>query len=948
VASQLAISLLGPVDIRLGDRPLTVDTRKAIALLAYLAVTRRPASRDTLTALLWPDADDTDGRGALRRTLSVLKTALQGVGLSIDRSAAALRDDELDVDVTRFRAALAAARDHRHDPDQRCDRCLSALEAGAALDRGEFMAGFTLRDSPPFDEWQLAEGEAHRRELAGLLERLARAHAASGQWDAAIAAGRRWLELDPLHEPAHRLLMTLHARAGEAAAAIHQYRDCVRILDTELGVAPLAETTALYEAIRTGGAPQSVRPTEREAVASPPASRSPALVGRSGDLQALMEAYANTGPDGRVAIVEGEAGVGKTHLLMAFAERVGAAGGSVLSARAFPGESGVAYGPLVEVIRSGMAARDAPPTLVDVVAEVARIVPIPGVAAPARPVMGDPFGRARLLDALSILLPSLVEGRRPGAIVLDDLHLADTSTVDAIAYLARRLVSRPVCLVVSWRREEMTEAARARLIEAAAVAGPPGLVSLGRLEREWVAELAAWILGRELSPGEVDNLFDESEGLPLYVVEAMAEPAGLGGTPVGVRRLLLSRIDSVSEIGAQILAAASVIGRSFTLRAVRTASGRSEDETVDGIEELMRRGLVRETGSIHGDVGYDFTHGRLREVAYEELSLARRRLIHGRVADALAGSPPSETASEGMRWSRVAQHASLAGRSAQAAEAHRRAGDYQRAAFANVEAAEHYEAALGLGHPAVAELHELLGELSTLRGDYAGAIAHLEAAAANDLATNDGRAATIEHRLALVHARRGDWQRAASHADVASAGTTDPTRRSMVLADRSAIAIHSGDLDAAVDFARRALDLASDGSDPVARAAAEHIAGVAARRRGDERAAERHLERAVGLSRGLDDLGLRISALNSMAIVASERGDRERAIELTSEALESCARLGDRHRQAALENNLADLFHATGREEEAMAHLKRAVTLFAHIDSRPGELAPEIWKLVEW
>jgi DNA-binding SARP family transcriptional activator len=945
---QLQVRLLGPVDVRLAGNPVAVDTRKAIALLAYVAVTARPASRETLTALLWPDARDADARGALRRTLSVLRSALGGSGLSIDRSMVALGDDALDVDVRRFRAALAAARDHAHDIDRACRRCLAALEAGAALDRGEFMAGFSLRDSPAFDEWQLAEGEAHRRELAGLLERLARGRAAAGQWDAAIAAGRRWLELDPLHEPAHRLLMTIHARAGEAAAAIHQYRDCVRILDTELGVAPLPETTALYEAIRTGGAPQSLRPTEREAVPSVPAARSPALVGRDLELRALTDAYENTGPDGRVAIIEGEAGIGKTHLLRAFGDHVGAAGGAVLSARAFPGESGVAYGPLVEVIRSGLAARDTPPTLVDVLAEVARIVPIAGIAAAAGPATGDPFGRARLLDALSILLPSLVEGGRPGAIVLDDLHLADTSTVDAIAYLARRLDGRPVCLVVSWRREEISDAGRARLIEAAAIGGAPGIVSLGRLARESVAALAAGILGRQLSPGEVDALFNESEGLPLYVVEALADPTGLGRTPVGVRRLLLSRVKSVGEVGAQILAAASVIGRSFSLRAVRTASGRSEDETVDGIEELMRRGLVREAGSVDGDLAFDFTHGRLREVAYEELSLARRRLLHGRVADALAGDPLSGVASEGMRWSRVAQHAALAGRPAQAAEAHRRAGDHQRAAFANLEAAEHYEAALALGHQAIAELHELLGELCTLRGDYAAAIGHLETAAANAATTGHTRAATIEHRLALVHARRGDWQRAASHADAAAAAMTDPTRRSMVLADRSAIAIQSGDLDAAVGFARRALDLANDSSDPAARAAAEHIAGVAARRHGDELVAGRHLERAVELSRGVDDLGLRIAALNSVALVAAEQGDRERAIELTSEALSLCARLGDRHRQAALQNNLADLFHATGREEEAMDHLKRAVTLFADIDSRPGELEPEIWKLVEW
>ncbi len=113
--------------------------------------------------------------------------------------------------------------------------------------------------------------KSHRRDLAGALERLARSLAASGATERALTIARRWLELDLLHEPAHRLLMDLLARAGEAAAAISQYRDCVRILDRELGVAPLPETTELYEAIRAG------RPSAQSAALPPDAPSAAAL-----------------------------------------------------------------------------------------------------------------------------------------------------------------------------------------------------------------------------------------------------------------------------------------------------------------------------------------------------------------------------------------------------------------------------------------------------------------------------------------------------------------------------------------------------------------------------------------------------------------------------------------------------------------------------------------------
>ena len=102
--------------------------------------------------------------------------------------------------------------------------------------------------------------------MSSACARLVDARAAAGELDEAIAHAERWLDLDPLHEPAHRALMRLHAQRGDRAAAVHQYRQCVRTVDEELGVAPLAETTALYEAISAGerrAAPAAGRPSRR-------------------------------------------------------------------------------------------------------------------------------------------------------------------------------------------------------------------------------------------------------------------------------------------------------------------------------------------------------------------------------------------------------------------------------------------------------------------------------------------------------------------------------------------------------------------------------------------------------------------------------------------------------------------------------------------------------------
>ena len=166
-----------------------------------------------------------------------------------------LARDEVWVDVDRFRGLLAERRMHGHAEGEVCAECLPPLSEAVALYRDDFMAGFALRDSAAFDDWQFFEGEELRRELAGALEKLSFGHGAREEWEQAISHARRWMALDPLHEPAHRWLMRLYAWAGQRAAALRQYRECVRVLDGELGVSPLEETTRIYEAIKENDLP---------------------------------------------------------------------------------------------------------------------------------------------------------------------------------------------------------------------------------------------------------------------------------------------------------------------------------------------------------------------------------------------------------------------------------------------------------------------------------------------------------------------------------------------------------------------------------------------------------------------------------------------------------------------------------------------------------------------
>ncbi len=957
--SPISIRLIGPVDIRVDGVPLAVDTRKAVALLAYLAVTGRPASRESIAALLWPESDEADARGALRRTLSVLNSALGGRGLEIDRRSVVLHAREVDVDLHAFRELLGRAREHDHDPSTPCDTCDVLLDAALELDRGPFMDGFGLRDSETFDEWQIAEADAYRRDLAAALERLARSRLAARQWDRAVLAGRRWLDLDPLHEPAHRLLMSAYAAAGEHAAAVRQYRDCVRVLETELGVAPLEETTDLYETIRTGSyrppaaaisVSTPVAPSENRSNSGASSSAEGPMVGREAELERLLDAARATGPDGRVLVIEGEPGIGKTRLARVFVDRLVADGALVLEARAYAGEAAIPYASVAELVRAGLASPAAETRLASVrpelLAEVARLLPIRGVRPPGGG-MTDPLGRGRFLDALAEVLTALATGSRPGVLWLDDAHWADGPTLEVLAFLARRLRGRPIGVLLTWRREDLPDPSGGGIVAAGAEEDRATVVALGRLGRTDIETLARAALGSDASSAFVDRLVADSEGLPLYVAEALASPPlGDGSSVPGIEVLVRNRLATTSELARQVASAAAVIGRSFDLETVRFASGRSDEETISALEELARRGFVREVASQDRlELRYDFTHASLRNVAYSALGLARRRLLHRRVAESLASLTAGR---EGViRWSLIAYHERLGGRTVQAAEAYRRAGDYARRVYANAEAREHLEAALALAHPEAAELHEALGQVLTLLGDYRAAIDHLETAAA---LVDADRMAAIEHQLGKVHARRGAWDQAETHLASAleAVGSADAGRRSAILADRSAVAHRRGDAGAAESAANEALEIAVGAGDGTAIARAEDVLGMLARRRGDLPAARSHLERSLAAAAAAPDPSLQVAAMNTLALVVADGGDRLSAIELAREALVLCERLGDRHRQAALENNLADLLHADGRGDEAMEHLKRAVALFADVAGEPDEPEPEIWKLVEW
>ncbi len=930
------------------DRPVVVDTRKALAIVALVAAEHRPFAREELAAMFWPDADDEAARGALRRTLSSLRTAIGQSGLIIERSQVALDPAHSQVDLDDLERLAASDR-------------LDDLDAASRLARGPFMAGFALRDSPDFDDWLAVRTSRVERLVGDLLDRLAAARSGHGDLPGAIEAASRRVDLDPLDEAGQRRVMALLAASGDRAGAIRQYRGLVGLFERELGVAPLRETTDLYEAIREGRiipdetpAPVDVPASGVDPSAERPGLTRPRLVGRDHDLAAILDPIGRARRDGRLVIIEGEAGIGKTHLVETAVAAIQAGGGRVLAGRGYPGEHGIPYGPIAELLLAGMAMPGGLERMADLDPltrlEIGRLVDLPASVRPpahASPATGE-GAQLRLLESLSRALTSLVMVPGRGVIWLDDLHLVDDPTRETVAYLSRRLAGRPVTLIVAWRREDLSAEAVVTAGELVKLRGTTRLV-LGRLDRTGVAEMVrATRPTLAVDDAFVDALSASSEGLPLHVAEVLAsgEDPGLA-MPGGVRALLTERIASVGEAAGQILAAAAVIGRVFDLGTLRQASGRSEDETVTALEELIRRGFIREyPDPVGGSVRYDFSHGNLRDAAYESTSLARRRLLHRRTADAFRAEPGMAARDDVSLPALVAFHEHEAGRFPEAAEAYREAGERALAVFANREAIAYLEAALALGHPDTSGIHVRIGESRARLGRYPAAIESFEAAAA---AADPDQLPAIELSLGRVDRRRGDLPGAASHLDAAlAAADLDPLVRVRVLVEQSLVSLGRGALDQASASAGLALQAADQADDDPGAGMAERIIGLVALERGDVIGARSALDRSLALARYDPEPTASIAAMTALARALAADGSVDDAIRYAMEAIEACQRIGDHHLEAAVENHLADLLHDAGRELDSMAHLKRAVALFAEIGDGVPASEPGIWALAAW
>lgn len=268
------ICLLGMVQVeKEGNMVRDFESRKALALLGYLARHDQPVSRSHLAGLFWGDKEEARGRRNLSRELSQLSAHLPGCFQADYHTVQFLPPDTYWVDTLAFAELVRGSVEKTQltssskakSPSEPIKTMADLfpyhlaegirpekLAQAVALYRGDFMTGYFLDDCPEFEAWLVREQEGWRRQVTELLERLIAYHARQGEADEALLHARRWLEVEPWRERAHRYLMILLAQRGERTAALAQFEICRRALAEELAVDPGKETVALYEQIRAG------------------------------------------------------------------------------------------------------------------------------------------------------------------------------------------------------------------------------------------------------------------------------------------------------------------------------------------------------------------------------------------------------------------------------------------------------------------------------------------------------------------------------------------------------------------------------------------------------------------------------------------------------------------------------------------------------------------------
>ena len=980
--------VLGPLEVVRQGRTLELGSGKQRTLLAALLLhANEVVSTDRLIDALWGERAPATAPKIVQGYVSQLRKLLAGTsgsrdgsrdgGVLLTRSPGyVLRLDDGQLDADRFTALLAKAR--------------AALAASAPLEASTLLReALGLWRGPPLPEFAFdtfAQEEIARLEelhVAALEERI----------DADLALGRQVelvTELEglvsrhPLRErPRGQLMLALY-RCGRQAEALQAYQDTRRVLVDELGIEPSRELAQLEQALLRQDpsldlvVPAGLPPAAAVDVTPPARRDADVFVGRKRELAALLGALGDAlAGTGRLVVVGGEPGIGKSRLAEELAGRAVSEGAEILWGRCWEEGGAPPYWPWVQALRAGVLARDGERLAAELGAgapEVAELVPEARALLPELAVLPPSAdaqqARFRLFDAIASFLRRA--GRsRPLVLVLDDLNWADEGSLRLLEFVTRELADAPVLLVGTYRDIGLSR-------------GHPLARTLGELSRERRFER---VLLRGLADEDVERfvesacgfrpdqslvraIHDQTEGNPFFVGEVVrllqdegALTPEVTGTsarwsariPDGVRDAIGRRLDRLSRPCVSALTIASALGREFRLDQLELLVDELDaDGLLEALDEALAARVVEE---LPGTGRFQFTHALVQATLADELSRLQRARLHARIAQTLTklyGDRADAHAAElahhygeavtVLGTDRLVRYSALAGESALAAHAPEQAlVHFERALAATGNAPADDQAAevlFGLGRAQLATHgHHQLGP----------AVASLRRAFDHYVETGDsGRAIAVASHPLPLSFRFGYTDAEGMIARALTLVSPGSREAGRLLAQQGWFhGFIEGDYDRAQHDFRQALSIAERERDTaVERRTLANAAFVDAFHLRWSDCLEKGI-RAIELAREDGDPSTEIPASRAVVFALTATGERERARSLVSPALARAEQLRERWwlTSTSFNNEVLCLYEGDWQTAREMSDLglaadprdPRHLALRAVLESRLGD-----------
>jgi DNA-binding SARP family transcriptional activator len=867
----MEFSILGPLEVVDDGRTVQLGGTRQRSLLAILVLHRgEVVSAERLVESLYESGPPATAAKSLQAHVSRLRRALAPADRLHTRPGGYVLEtgaDEVDAD----RAATLLAEGRRSLAAGDAESAAAALDAALHLWRGPPLVEFAYHS---FAQDEIARLEQLRLEC---LEERLEADLALGREAVVVSELEQLVAEHPVRERLRGQLMLALYRCGRQADALVSYQDARRALVEELGIDPGRSLQELERAILN----QDPRldppsgPVAAPAVDDATGLAGGTFVGRERELAQLEDALAGARAGrGRLVLLSGEAGIGKSRLADELAARARRRGVRVLSGAAWEAGGAPAYWPWVQVLRAYVhdADRNALREALGIGAvDVAQVLPELRELFPDLPESSVPDSedaRFRLFDATASFLRRAAEGT-PLLVVLDDVHAADQSSLQLLEFVAASLASARVLVVASYRDPELEpgDPIAAALTDVSRRAGIR--IVLTGLDRAEVGSFVAEGWEFRPSPHVVDAIAAETEGNPLFVGEIVRLLAAEASheapsdadwrptIPETVKEVIGRRLGRLSAECRELLALASVAGREFPLDVVGRLGGQESIEVLSLLEEAVPARVVSEVAGSPGRMR--FTHALIRDTLYDALPHARRLELHRRTGEAL----------EELRAGESLEHLS--------------------------ELAHHYFHAL----PA---------------GDADTAVAH-------------ARRAADQSQAVLAHGEAARLYRNALRA-LTLRPVPDPGLERALLLDLGTALARSGDTPSAKDAFLQVADLARLSGDTadLGRAALGYHGHFTAPRPAGDRLVVALLEEALDAV-GETDSALRARLLSRLAVALRDEHDERRRLEVGEQAVATARRLGDPATLAYALSGLAaaQLGHADHTRRLAVAHELREV-----------------------